>query len=738
MALKEIIRKVLGKDNENEKQKLSDQEKEDLKFAEDFYTDGIERRRPYERGWYFNMAFFLGHQWITWNKTKNTLEVPVVPSWRVRLVANKIKPTVLHSIARMTQSRPTYMVIPGTTDDEAVNAAEIARKELSYIHRITQNDILNQRLVMWMIIYGTAYKDPYFDTTAGIRKVEPKTTTQVNPDTGQEEEVPVLDADGQPDKYDIATGEMDCDILSPFSVIWEAGATNLEKSFRVMKIVSASLEWIRASYPEAGKYIKADEETNMSSMEKQLHQLMGEQFKTERIAEKTKDSKQGYATIKELREKPSKQYPNGRCIRIANGVLLESGDLPYKYMVRRNTLGMVKYDYIEIGERFPGEGPIPDMIPLQMDRNKSLSQIIENRNTMSKPKWLVHVQSHVSRTAITSEPGEVIEHSTPPNIAAPQMITPPSMPAYVFNLLEQTSIDLDDIGLIAKVSRGEAPPGVTSGIAINYLQEKDNSVFGPFMTRFECKEALAGTYTLEIAKEKYKETRTLKIVGQNNEIEVMDFEATEDMPTDVWVQSGSSLPNSLVARQNLILEYAKAGMFGDMADDKTRMRALRLAEIGGIDTLYEENAVDEREAKRENRLFERGEECPVNVFDNHQMHIYQHDLWRKSDRYRNLVKQNPLIATHAEAHITFHMQKDPQAQAQAAQVAQQDATIKAQEEQTKISADNAQAGASSKMIDDVRRRAEEDKQALLPPEPPGNGGKNGNNGAKPKSNARPA
>jgi hypothetical protein len=695
-------------------QHLTPEEQQEVKFVEDFYTNGVNRRRAYEKQWYFNMAFFLGHQWVVWNKTKNSLEKPVVPSWRVRLTANKIMPTVLHSVARMTQSRPNYVVIPGTTDDEAVNAAEVSRKALEYIHRISQMDMLNQRLILWMIVYGTAFKDPYFDTTAGIRKSEPKTTTQINPETGESEEIPIIGNDDQPEMYDIATGEIDTDILSPFSVIPEAGATNLEKSFRVMKVVSASLEWIRNAYPENGKYVKAEVDSNVSSMEKQLQHLMGEQFQNEKIEEKDKKSEHGYATIKELREKPSKKHPNGRCIRVANGVLLESGDLPYKYMIKRNTLGMVKYDYIALGERFWGKSPVEDMIPLQIDRNKSLSQIIENRNMMSKPKWIVHVQSRVSKTAITSEPGEVIQHSTPAGVAEPHPVTPPSMPNYVFNLLDVGGGDLDDVGLIARVSRGEAPPGVSSGIAINYLQEKDNSVFGPFMTRFECKEGIAGTYTLEIAKEKYREPRILKIIGQNNEIEVLDFEATEDMPTDVWVQSGSSLPSSLVAKQNLILEYAKGGLFGDITDDKTRMRALRLAEIGGIDTLYEENAIDEREAKRENRLFEHGEKCDVNVFDNHAMHIYYHDFWRKSDRYRQLVKENPNVATYAEAHITFHMQKDPQAQAQAAMAAQQEAMIKAQQEQAKVSTENAQAQATSKMIDDVRRREIEDKQAVTP------------------------
>jgi len=60
------------------------------------------------------------------------------------------------------------------------------------------------------------------------------------------------------------------------------------------------------------------------------------------------------------------------------------------------------------------------------------------------------------------------------------------------------------------------------------------------------------------------------------------------------------------------------------------------------------------------------------------------------------------------------MQKDPQAQAQAAMAAQQEAMIKAQQEQAKVSTENSQAQATSKIIDDVRRREIEDKQAVTP------------------------
>jgi len=294
-----------------------------------------------------------------------------------------------------------------------------------------------------------------------------------------------------------------------------------------------------------------------------------------------------------------------------------------------------------------------------------------------------------------------------------------------YSIQKQTAEELvwcpnTENGTFVARRRGKVYVTGNSGVAIQYLQEKDSSVFGPFMTRFEAKESVAGTYTLEIIKEMYKEPRVLKIVGVNNEIEVFDFEAVEDMPTDVYVQSGSSLPSSLAAKQQMILSFFERGMLGDPQNEKVRMRALRLAEIGGVDTLYEENAVDEREAKRENRLFETGGTPPVNVFDNHDMHIYQHDLMRKSDRYRRLVQEQPVIAQEMEKHITEHMQKVNQASVAQQQVAEEMRQLEAgkiqaetqsklaKADSTKRTTDIKEATATSKTVDDARRRKMED------------------------------
>jgi len=685
MALSDILYKV-----HKETQELDDTQKKDLAFVEKFYTTGIEARKPFERQWYLNMAFFLGKQWVTWNTSKGQLEEPPAPSYRVRLVANRIMPTVLHIVAKLSQNRPVYKVVPNTAESEALNDALVSEKVLHHHHQLNSQDSLNQDLFMLNSIYGTAFKYPFFDAFAGEHlpkklKTEKITTLEKNPKTGKEEtttkEVPITDDDGKEQFYDVYEGEVKEDVLDPFSIIPESGAEDLEHSQRVMKLTSKSIEYIRERYKN-GIYVQAEPNAGVSSIDNQLKKLMSDQHITKSVSDARgkKDSGEGFAILKELREKPSHKYPKGRQIIVANHVLLHSGDLPYKFQTKRNTLGIVMYCYIKVPGRFWGKTPIEDLIPIQIEINKTKSQIIEIKNLMSKPKWIAFKESGISETAITSEPGEVIQPKFVPNVPEPHIIAPPSLSNIFSQELDRGNQDIEEIGLIHEVSKGTSPPGIRSGVAISMLQEKDQTAFAPIIARFESQEGKSGTYLLELTKEKYSGGKVLKIMGEDSEIEVFDFLAKDNMPTDVQVVTGSALPQSQTARQQLVLQYFQGGLFGDPQDEAVRRRALTLARMGGLDTLYKDIAADEKKAERENRMFERGDVRPIDTFDAHNVHISIHDLFRKTDTYMHLRQEQPKVAEMIEAHVTDHIINSAEAKAQKAEAEARERNTKAVEE----------------------------------------------------------
>lgn len=729
MALSDILYK-----KSSEKQELDDNQKKDISFVENYYKTTLELRQPFERQWYLNMAFFLGKQWVSWNSAKKQLEEPPAPTWRVRLVANRIMPTVLHIIAKLSQNRPVYKVVPNTADSEALNDALVSEKCLHYLHQLNSQDSLNQDLFSLKTIYGTAFKYPFFDAFAGKHlpkktKMEKKKVLKKNKEGKEEttwEDVPLLDEEGKEQFYDVYEGEVKEDVLDPFSILPEPGAVDLEHSQRVMKLTSKSIEYIRNRYAN-GKFVQAESGTGVSSIEEQLKKLMTDQYQVKSVSDmrdKSKSSTEGYATIKELREKPSHKYPKGRQIIVANGVHLHGGDLPYNFMTERNTLGIVMYCYIKVPGRFWGKTPIEDLIPIQIEYNKARSQVIEIKNLMSKPKWIAYKESGISETAITSEPGEVIQPKYLPGIPAPAMVTPPSLSNVFSQEMDRDVQDIEEIGLIHEVSKGTSPPGIRSGVAISMLQEKDQTAFAPIIARFESQEGKSGTYLLELVKEKYTGGKVLKIMGDDSEIEVFDFLSKKNMPTDVQVVTGSALPQSQTARQQLVLQYFQGGLFGDPQDESVRRRALTLARMGGMDTLYKDIAADEKKAERENRMFERGQVAPIDTFDAHNVHISIHDLFRKTDTYMHLRQEQPQVAEMVEAHVTDHIINSAEAKAQKAEAEARERNTKAVEESMRgeLIKDLAQAAyleaktegekteASAKVLEEIRTEKEQGKK----------------------------
>lgn len=605
---------------------LSDKEKEHLAFAIEFRDKALEARRPYEPQWYINMAMTLRHQWLRWNSAGRYLFLPTLPKGRQRVTCNKIQGIVLSAVSILGAHNSVQRVQPRTTRDEDLHRARLSQKVLSDIHRRSKMDLKNLKYLMWMVIYGTAFKDFFMDYSKGQRVRKLKGVNEA----------------GEMTFYDFRTGEVNCRVLSPFSVLPESGATDLdESSQRIMISHCMSVERVRQHWPKMGAYVDPEHSLAISPMEQQLRSLIGRQYGID--SPTPTPTKSGYVSVYELRELPSQEYPQGRHLWFANEVLLGAMTLPYQFQIRDRHLALVKYDYIKIGECFWGRTPITDGIPIQVALNQTLSQIEEAKAMTAQPKWIFYKEHHLPESAGTNEPGEVLEPTYYPGAPDPHPVQPPDMPVYVREWPGVLQSALEDSTLIHQVTMGRKAPGTRSGVDTNYLQEADLAVFAPVAKLISAKESEAGTIMLEIAKEKYRETRLLEVIGPDGEMEVQEFKADATMPTKVYVEPGTSGPEPLVARRLMVKELAAEGLLGDPNDPHVRRHILKLMEFGQLEKIFEEETADERESEREHRLWVRGDFGPVHVneFDNDQVHILRHDLFRKSERYRELVAKLP-------------------------------------------------------------------------------------------------
>lgn len=159
-----------------------------------------------------------------------------------------------------------------------------------------------------------------------------------------------------------------------------------------------------------------------------------------------------------------KKYPKGRYVEICNGVLLKDEENEF-------TDGLFPFAKLvdhAIPRQFWGIGEVEMLKSPQRIINKIHSWILDALNLTGKPVWIVDTSSQVDPDLITNEPGLVIPKTPGSEVRRePGIDIPPSM----FNMFQMTKAAFDTINGLGELSQGQKPSGVTSGVAIESLQE---------------------------------------------------------------------------------------------------------------------------------------------------------------------------------------------------------------------------------------------------------------------------
>lgn len=589
------------KDGEGAKKELSKgrEEKELLAKLDRWYSEAKNARQKFERDWYTNMAFYFGRQWITWqtglNGNYSRMHEPPAPAWRVRLVSNKIRPIVRKEISKITKEKPTTFVIPASMDNDDRMAAEAAEHTNEHIWNVIKMKKIIRRAVFWEVLCGTSFiKDWY------------------SPNEKDEEGIP---------------GRIKAEPVSPFHIfVPNMDEEEIENQPWVIHALAKDPKWVEEIF---GVKLEADTNSSAGLIEQKFMTAVG-----------AGDSPKKYVLIKEVWIKPCKDYPEGAVVHWAKDKILKITEKwPYQYA----DYPFSKLDHIPTG-RFYAESTIKDLIPLQKEYNRTRSQIIESKNRMSKPQLLAG-KGTINPRKVTSEPGLVIEYTlghTPPTPLQLQ-----NLPSYVLQELDRNQQDMNDIASQHEVTQGQTPPGVEAATAIAYLQEQDDSVLAPTLESLEEAVEKLGRHFISHVQQFWQQERTIRVVGANRIAQSLAISsASVQGVIDLRVESGSSAPRSRAAKQAFIMELGKNGYIPPE-------KVLQYLEMTESARMYEEMQIDARQAQRENYLMMQGQPLEANSWDDHVIHIAEHNNFRKTQEFENLDDQIKIIF---EQHVIAHTQ----------------------------------------------------------------------------------
>ena len=565
-------------------------------------VDELQRQRDkMELQWKLNLSFYKGKQYVFYNKRTRRMEsLPTddgdKPRYRVRLVSNQIAPNVQSLLSRLVKSKPQFYATPGQASFEAQKATQVAENLLEYWWDLLHLTEKREEAMMWAIIAGNGFWKISWDDKAG-----PGMKVMLNPD-GEPIVEPLVqhlfekkleEAGIDSDQFEkrVYEGEIRVDVLSPFDVLLDDSASVFEDCKYAFCAHALSPEEIKDRY---GVSLKPNA-INKYPDETLPGAYNGSDGKSK---ENVRLVYYGYFV-------PGGKYPDGRFVVFTKEPNIVLYDAPWPYPFEE--LPLVKFP----GMRVPGQlwdsSVVEQAVPIQKELNRSLSQIVEYKNLTLKPQMLAPVGS--LRQRMTDEPGAIFEYN-PVAGKVPESIPIPSLPAYVFEHLQDMGARLKDIFGLNEIVEGSVPPNVEAGVAIDLLQEAATDRLAPQIMLMEKSLERCGNLMLQLAQQYYAEPRTMIITGSGSKPKVEQFEDADLIKgVSVRVEAGSGLPRTRAGRQARVLQLLQLGILSptkaykylDMADFKSLQMQFEADEEQAMrehDKLIEGGIVNEQAAKQ--------------------------------------------------------------------------------------------------------------------------------------------
>jgi hypothetical protein len=595
-------------------------------------------KRPIETNWFIHSAMVRGVHNVKWNDALNTLESTKVPSHKQRPSINKILPKYRQRKAKFLKHRYVPLIVPASSDKEDKQNATASQLALEYVSRKNNLEKTYRQSVDDALTFGKGFIWVYWDDTkVGM--------------------VP-----GEMGPVENAVGDVCFESGSPFEILVpDIGVRSIGDQHELMRVRAIPLEELKLKHqsnPQVQELKGDSSADDLFQYQKQIATLSAKsQVGLASALSDKSDKDLNMIVRKELFTKPCGKYPKGRYVVTAGDIVLRYQEmLPYGFTSMSNPYPVVEFPDLELAGQFWPTSMVEQLIGPQREYAEGRQRIINHLNKQAHPKIICSIFHKFPENAWNDEAGEVIKILTPPNVAPPQVITPPAISQDQWRSLELIRQEMDEISGLPPVATGEAGT-TTSGFQVNLLQEANDAVHAPDVRSHEMAFEELYQKARKIMAQGYVVPRLISIAGRAHIPDVVEFSQNNiDENSEIIVYTGSALANSPAVRTQQVIELWNAGiLMDDMNPAEGKRRALSMLDTNGIGEFQEEKKRDEEKARLENLNIIKGQHVkPPLPFDDHIIHYTQHTDQMKSPEFDTLdeMTQKELFA-HALLHMKF-------------------------------------------------------------------------------------
>ena len=570
----------------------------------------VKERRDY----YLNGSYYLGHQWVWWDFTRNLLQELDYANdseRSTRITVDKFGPRTGNLLSRLIRAELVFEVQPQGTDDSSMRRQRLQEQLL----------IAEQHERDWELTREVAVLQTLFGGAAAI-------SVEWDPDHGEDYYTDM--ESGVP----IPVGGVRLTPLGINEFTLEPGTQDPADARYWIKCTSLPPEQVQERY-QLDFLPSPDAEAMMSSRARSIM--------TRRPGGQPPRTTMIYIYY----ERPTLNSPGCVVHVVNNKVVLQEDEWPYPF----KHLNLQLFRQKKIPNTWVGHTLLTPARDIQYAYNRARSTIMEHMRKASNSRFMIPSGSIDDADFVTSDPGDTLEYNA--ELGEPHWQTAPDVPRWISQEAAELELELDDIFHTHSASRGQAPGDRNSGLALSLLAEKDDTPLGP-MARDQAKGwGFIGSMTLALYRMNAESTginRKQTILTEHGQPLEISWGAKDiDEKPKVVVPLDATSPRSKLATQSILT--ALADRFPQAFQNIDPMALARMLDLPDPKSYLTELDPDAAKAKWENGLIMQGVPVVPEDFDLHDVHINVHNRERKSPAYE---LADPSIKEIIDLHVMAH------------------------------------------------------------------------------------
>ena len=409
-------------------------------------------------------------------------------------------------------------------------------------------------------------------------------------------------------------GEIEPVVISPFNFFIDPMATNIEDAEYCIYATYKPVGMLMKAYPDKAEELREQATSTMQdelTFNKETGDIRNQvlylecYFRDYSFDESIEEDEEGNKyKIKKMR------YPKGRRTILGGDIVLSDEENPYD----DGQFPFVTWRCYSVPNNFWGMSEVEQLIAPQKEINNLYNSLLDNAKLNANPWTLVDKDSGIDTSTITNAPGLLLKKNRGSDV---RREAPPAMPSYLQTVANDLKYDIQVISGVFDATRGERPMSVTSGTAIQALQESSQ---GRIRLKIQALEKLLedlGNMWFKRMQQFWTLPRQIRIMGGHVEPDTVPIKidgqnvvfktVTRDVidgDFDVKIKSGSTMPVNKSARFDIIMRLAQTPAEDGLPvlDRRTIIEYADLDNAEDIITRFEEEKL--RQAEQQMQMAE--------------------------------------------------------------------------------------------------------------------------------------